>query len=143
MSLVDAPELDGHAQGDGLFDYFTGGRDGFAQAVDGVLLNLAGGVVLGLDNNGQAAGMLDEDVGAIARSISQHAGLLNSDSLPPARMLGAEQAGEFNVDGVFGGAGHASGASVGGRDSIRARRGGCQSSWLAVSGEWLGVGGEG
>ena len=48
--------------------------------------------------------MLDEDVGTLARGIGQHAALFDADALPPAGMLAAEQAGEIDVDSVFGGA---------------------------------------
>ena len=42
-SLVDAPEFQGHAQGDGLFDYFSGGRLRLAPRGDRVLLNARSG----------------------------------------------------------------------------------------------------
>ena len=67
--LVDAAELHGHAQGDGLFDGFSGGRDDRAEPAAGVSFNFAGRLVLGLDDDRQAAGMLDEDVGALARGV--------------------------------------------------------------------------
>ena len=106
---VDAAKLHGYSEGDGLIDGFAGGRDHRAEPAAGVLFNFAGRVVLGLDDNGQAAGMPDEDVGALGRGVGQHAGLFDADAVAPAGVPGSQQAGEFDVDGVFGGAGHAGG----------------------------------
>ena len=75
--------------------------------------------------------MLNEEIGLLPRGSLQYAALFDADLLRPAWMLGAEQAGEIDVDGVFGSAWHAGGGR-GGRDSIRVGRRSCQ---LRVSGD--------
>ena len=107
-ALLIAAQRRRHAHGDRLLDRLAVRVHDRVEAGARVVLDGRGGLPLGLDDHGRAAGMADHDVGSLGGMAAQDVGLLGADAprLAPARVLPAQRLGERGVERGFAGARH-------------------------------------